>query len=209
MNFIIINLRIEILQNPDYRPLNKKKDNFGNENEFKPIEINKTIACFKINEDLTINKFYDHDPPSFDHSNVSPSKSDGNTTKMQPSEKVYPSPPNGNEYIVNISPDSSRDEKNGLQIVSKKFKEIKKIHLLEFIESDEKLLIIGSLKKGEDLESDKDQESDKNQEKGDNKVLLKFIIWDLYDTGKYELMKKQDQKLYNLLLVDPRFKFGV
>ncbi|CAB5389616.1 unnamed protein product [Rhizophagus irregularis] len=81
---------------------------------------------------------------------------------------------------------------NGLQIASKKFKEIEKIHLLEFIESDEKLLIIGSLKKGEDLESDNDQESDKNQEKGDNKVLLKFIIWDLYDTGKYELMKLDD-----------------
>ncbi|PKY31410.1 hypothetical protein RhiirB3_475192 [Rhizophagus irregularis] len=81
---------------------------------------------------------------------------------------------------------------NGLQIASKKFKEIEKIHLLEFIESDEKLLIIVSLKKGEDLESDNDQESDKNQEKGDNKVLLKFIIWDLYDTGKYELMKLDD-----------------
>ncbi|PKY48681.1 hypothetical protein RhiirA4_445477 [Rhizophagus irregularis] len=161
--FDTVNLRIEILQNTDYRPFifNKKKDNFGNENEFKPIE---TIACFKINEDLTIDKFYDHDSPSFDHSNVSSSKSDGNTTKsdefrwsfdisnmykiddkhfvlialsrinvkedmkgiivkkkddneksnnkkVQLIKKEYPPPPNGNEHIMDISPDSRSSNK--------------------------------------------------------------------------------------------------
>ncbi|PKY39920.1 hypothetical protein RhiirA4_529458 [Rhizophagus irregularis] len=70
--FDTVNLRIEIQQSPNYRPFNKKKDNFGNENEFKgPV-------YFKINDDFTID---DHDPPSFDYSNVSSSKSDGNTTK--------------------------------------------------------------------------------------------------------------------------------
>ncbi|CAB5389570.1 unnamed protein product [Rhizophagus irregularis] len=49
---------------------------------------------------------------------------------------------------------------NGLQIALKKFDEIEQIYSLEFIENDEKLLIIG-----------------KSLEGG-----LKFIIWDLYDT---------------------------
>ncbi|CAB5362983.1 unnamed protein product [Rhizophagus irregularis] len=52
---------------------------------------------------------------------------------------------------------------NGLQIISKEFDEIEKIHLLEFIDSDEKILIIGEREKE-----------------------LKFIVWDLYSTGKAE-----------------------
>ncbi|RIA84913.1 hypothetical protein C1645_858515 [Glomus cerebriforme] len=56
---------------------------------------------------------------------------------------------------------------NGLQVASKRFNEIKSIYLLEFFDSDEKLLIIGrGLTEGN---------------KG-----LKFIIWDLYNTGKVE-----------------------
>ena len=61
---------------------------------------------------------------------------------------------------------------NGLQIASKEFdgkEKIEKIHLLEFIDSDEKLLIIGE-----------DQEG------------LKFIVWDLYDAGKCESTKLND-----------------
>ncbi|PKC01166.1 hypothetical protein RhiirA5_427142 [Rhizophagus irregularis] len=54
---------------------------------------------------------------------------------------------------------------NGLQVASKKFDEIKKIHLLEFIDSDEKLLI---------------------------------IVWDLYDTGKYELTELPMTNLENI-----------
>ncbi|GBC09477.1 hypothetical protein RclHR1_00890013 [Rhizophagus clarus] len=53
---------------------------------------------------------------------------------------------------------------NGLQVASRNFDEIEKIHSLEFVDSDEKLLIIG-----------------RGQEEG-----LKFVIWDLYDTGKVE-----------------------
>jgi hypothetical protein len=56
---------------------------------------------------------------------------------------------------------------NGLQVVSKKFDEIEQIYLVEFISSDEKLLIIG-----------------KGPEEGEGG--LKFIIWDLYNTGKVE-----------------------
>ncbi|RGB41646.1 hypothetical protein C1646_751942 [Rhizophagus diaphanus] len=52
---------------------------------------------------------------------------------------------------------------NGLQIISKEFDEIEKIHLLEFIDSDEKILIIGEREKE-----------------------FKFIVWDLYSTGKVE-----------------------
>ena len=33
---------------------------------------------------------------------------------------------------------------NGLEFMTKKFNEIEKIYLLEFIDSDEKLLVIGS-----------------------------------------------------------------
>jgi hypothetical protein len=36
---------------------------------------------------------------------------------------------------------------NGLQVVSKKFDEIEKIHLLEFIDGDKNLLIIGEKEK--------------------------------------------------------------
>src|SRR6266498_2881074 len=56
---------------------------------------------------------------------------------------------------------------NGLQIASKKFDEIRKIYLLEFIDSDEKLIIIGK----------------------DHKEEIVYIIWDLYNTGQYELGK--------------------
>jgi hypothetical protein len=52
---------------------------------------------------------------------------------------------------------------NGLEVVSKKFDEIEKIYSLEFINSDEKLLIIGEKK---------DQ--------------VKLIIWDMYNTVKAE-----------------------
>ncbi|RIA86306.1 hypothetical protein C1645_340202 [Glomus cerebriforme] len=52
---------------------------------------------------------------------------------------------------------------NGLQIASKKFDEIEKIYVLEFIDSDEKLLIIGSSPEG-----------------------LKLLIWDMYNTGEIE-----------------------
>ncbi|GES84515.1 hypothetical protein GLOIN_2v1846762 [Rhizophagus clarus] len=62
---------------------------------------------------------------------------------------------------------------NGLQIASKKFDEIERIHFLEFIDNDEKLFIIGE-EEGEDPEEDKNA--------------LKFIIWDLYNTSKYELI---------------------
>src|SRR6266480_3781187 len=59
---------------------------------------------------------------------------------------------------------------NGLEIVSKKFEQIKNIRLLEFINSDEKLLVIG--------------------EDSENK--LKFIIWDIYHTGKVKTITLDD-----------------
>ncbi|CAG8460788.1 5186_t:CDS:2 [Rhizophagus irregularis] len=68
---------------------------------------------------------------------------------------------------------------NGLQVVSKKFYEIEKIHLLEFIDCDKKLLIIGSLKNEEKI-IDKNQNSEKNEKK----CKFKFIVWDLYKTER-------------------------
>jgi hypothetical protein len=62
---------------------------------------------------------------------------------------------------------------NGLQVASKKFDNIEQIYLVEFISNDEKLLIIGKgLEEGE---------------KG-----LRFIIWDLYNTGKVESTKLEN-----------------
>ncbi|PKC00604.1 hypothetical protein RhiirA5_458558 [Rhizophagus irregularis] len=61
--------------------------------------------------------------------------------------------------------------KNGLEVALKSFKEIERIYLLEFIENDEKLLIIG---------------------KGPKKEGLIFAIWDLYNTGKVELIEIDD-----------------
>ncbi|RGB40167.1 hypothetical protein C1646_753647 [Rhizophagus diaphanus] len=75
------------------------------------------------------------------------------------------------ENIVNEYNNYFFSVKNGLQITSKNFKEIERINLLEFFDSDEKLFIIG-----------KGRESDKD--KGVKKV-PKFIIWDLHDTGEY------------------------
>ncbi|PKY55879.1 hypothetical protein RhiirA4_448539 [Rhizophagus irregularis] len=74
---------------------------------------------------------------------------------------------------------------NGLQVASKKFDEIEKIHLLEFIDGDEKLLIIG-----EDFKEDKDSKKDKKK--------LKFIVWDLYDTGKHELTELPMTNIENI-----------
>ncbi|CAB4389940.1 unnamed protein product [Rhizophagus irregularis] len=71
---------------------------------------------------------------------------------------------------------------NGLQIASKKFNEIERIYLLEFIDGDDRLLIIGEgLKEGNDLEKE-----------------LKFIVWDFYDTGKYELTELDDFLITNV-----------
>ncbi|PKC57500.1 hypothetical protein RhiirA1_541575 [Rhizophagus irregularis] len=63
---------------------------------------------------------------------------------------------------------------NGLQVAKKKL-EVDRIHLLEFIENDEKLLVIGEgPKEGKDPEGKKE---------------LKTMVWDLYDTGKVESIK--------------------
>ena len=90
--------------------------------------------------------------------------------------------------------------KNGLEIVKKSFKELRKIYSLEFIDSDEKLLIIG-----------KDQEK---TQKG-----LKVITWDLFNTGKVDDITPPDnfltrknlgnhltRTLGNLLQVDDKGK---
>jgi hypothetical protein len=53
---------------------------------------------------------------------------------------------------------------SGLQVASKTFKGLEQIYSLEFIDSDEKLFLIG-----------------KGSEKG-----MKFVIWDIYNTGKVE-----------------------
>ena len=60
---------------------------------------------------------------------------------------------------------------NGLEVASKKFEQIEIIYSLEFIDSDEKLLIIG---------------------KGSDEEKLKFITWDLYNTGKVETVMLDD-----------------
>ncbi|PKB93818.1 hypothetical protein RhiirA5_440244 [Rhizophagus irregularis] len=81
--FDTANLWIKILQNTDYRPfLFNKKKNFRNESEFEEsVKINKTIAYFKIKDDLSIDKLYDCDPPPFDGNNVGFSDNDENGTK--------------------------------------------------------------------------------------------------------------------------------
>jgi hypothetical protein len=58
-----------MLENTDYRPFkNKKKKNYNNLNESNgSVEIDEAIAYFKINDDLTINKYYctEHKPLPF------------------------------------------------------------------------------------------------------------------------------------------------
>ncbi len=61
---------------------------------------------------------------------------------------------------------------NGLEISSKKFEAIGKIHLVEFIESDEKLLLIGS--------------------DSHDKKILKVVIWDLYNTNEVETLQLEN-----------------
>ena len=56
---------------------------------------------------------------------------------------------------------------NGLEIGSKKFRQLDKIYSLEFIDNDEKLLIIGA---------------------GKSKEQLIMLIWDIYYTDKVEEM---------------------
>jgi hypothetical protein len=63
---------------------------------------------------------------------------------------------------------------NGLETVRKKFDEIDEIYLLEFIDYDEKLLVIGT----------------KSREKR-----LKLITWDPFNTGKVEVEVKLDNFL--------------
>ncbi|CAB4463688.1 unnamed protein product [Rhizophagus irregularis] len=69
---------------------------------------------------------------------------------------------------------------NGLEATSKKFDGIEKIHLLEFIEEDKKLVVVGSSSKGEKL---------------------KIIIWDMYNnfrdfetTMEFDFLKKDLEK---------------
>src|ERR1043165_6029162 len=87
---------------------------------------------------------------------------------------------------------------NGLEISSRCFKEFGKIYLMEFIDSDEKLLLIGS-----DL----------------HKSTPRVVIWDLYNTHKVETIQlgnleftKQNISVHlastsgNLLQVDDKGK---
>ncbi|CAB5370454.1 unnamed protein product [Rhizophagus irregularis] len=69
---------------------------------------------------------------------------------------------------------------NGLEATSKKFDGIEKIHLLEFIKEDKKLVVVGSSSKGEKL---------------------KIIIWDMYNnfrdfetTMEFDFLKKDLEK---------------
>jgi hypothetical protein len=61
-------------------------------------------------------------------------------------------------------------KENGLQIALKKFDEIERIFLIEFFDSDEKLLIIGKRQEGK----------------------IVSIIWDLYNTSKYKILELDD-----------------
>ncbi|PKY52149.1 hypothetical protein RhiirA4_469605 [Rhizophagus irregularis] len=79
---------------------------------------------------------------------------------------------------------------NGLQVASKKFNEMERIHLLEFIDSDETLLVIG-----EGSKEDKDPEGEKK---------LKIIIWDLYNTGKVEPIELDDFPMDIVRNIDTR-----
>jgi hypothetical protein len=65
---------------------------------------------------------------------------------------------------------------NGLGAISKKFDKIEKIYLLEFIEEDNKLLVIGT-------------SSDSEEEK------LKLIIWNMYNVGEIETTMELDNFL--------------
>src|SRR5689334_10725145 len=64
---------------------------------------------------------------------------------------------------------------NGLEVVSKKFDEFEKIYSLEFIDSDEKLLIIGEKKKQ-----------------------VKLVIWDIYNTVKAETITLENFSIVEL-----------
>ncbi|CAI2173626.1 3244_t:CDS:10 [Funneliformis geosporum] len=59
---------------------------------------------------------------------------------------------------------------NGLEISSRNFEELEKIYFLEFIENDEKLLLIGS-----------DENNNQN-----------MIVWDLYNTDKIEIFRLEN-----------------
>jgi hypothetical protein len=65
---------------------------------------------------------------------------------------------------------------NGLEAISKKFDKIEKIHLLEFIEEDNKLLVIGT-------------SSDPEEKK------LKLITWNMYNVGEIETIMELDNFL--------------
>ncbi|CAB5205701.1 unnamed protein product [Rhizophagus irregularis] len=62
VTFDTANLRVKILENTDHRQprFNKKKEvDSSNQNESNgSVEIDKTIAYFKINDDFSINKYY-------------------------------------------------------------------------------------------------------------------------------------------------------
>ncbi|CAB5370479.1 unnamed protein product [Rhizophagus irregularis] len=64
---------------------------------------------------------------------------------------------------------------NGLEVVSKKFDEFEKIYSLEFIDSDEKLLIIGG-----------------------KKSQVKLVIWDIYNTVKAETITLENFSIVEL-----------
>src|SRR5436305_1949250 len=91
---------------------------------------------------------------------------------------------------------------NGLQVTSKKFKELEEIYSLEFINGDEKLLIIGkgSEVKGLEVEGSENQNDE-----------LRVIIWDLYRSGEVEIvvdlpMRRDglDRTSGNVLYVDEK-----
>ncbi|CAG8486599.1 6665_t:CDS:10 [Funneliformis caledonium] len=90
------------------------------------------------------------------------------------------------KYTRNTTTSYAIDEQNlhlcvtrGIQSIEK-FKGIERIHLAEFVYSDEKLLLIGS----ESVDDDKKD--------------LKIIIWDLYDTDEVETIPLENFTVQNL-----------
>ncbi|CAI2171922.1 12733_t:CDS:10 [Funneliformis geosporum] len=72
--------------------------------------------------------------------------------------------------LANMKLESSAKRINGLEISSRNFEELEKIYFLEFIENDEKLLLIGS-----------DENNNQN-----------MIVWDLYNTDKIEIFRLEN-----------------
>ncbi|CAB4435160.1 unnamed protein product [Rhizophagus irregularis] len=177
VTFDTVNLLIKVLKNTDYRPFVISKDNeneTSSEIQDKPNVSNKItekIACFKINDNLTINQLYKSDSKIETKINTSPiDKNDIYKWSIDLSNlQKYPS----GEYFIFIAVSRIDDEVSRMDEVSQTDDKVSQTDDKESQTDDKVSRTDDKVSRTDDKESrtdDKESQTDDKVSRTDDKV---------------------------------------